>query len=128
MSVNRVILVGRLGSEPKLTTTKGGKNIANFSVATDESFKDKSGTKQKRTEWHRLTAFDKQADIIGQYLTTGSLVYVEGKIQSHEYVDKNQQKRTSYDIIVNNFRMLGGNETEVEPETPFVPTNEDIPF
>jgi single-strand DNA-binding protein len=108
MSVNKVILVGRLGRDPETRFTGGGQAVANFSLATDESYKDKNGERQKRTEWHKITVWGKQAEIAQQYLKKGSLVYVEGRIQTREWQDKEGQKRTSYDIVCNNFRMLGG--------------------
>jgi len=108
MSVNKVILVGRLGRDPETRYTGGGQAVGNFSVATDETFKDKNGERQKRTEWHRITVWGKQAEIAQQYLKKGSLVFIEGRIQSREWQDKEGQKRTSFDIVASNFRMLGG--------------------
>ena len=108
MSVNKVILVGRLGRDPETRFTGGGQAVANFSLATDETYKDKNGERQKSTEWHKITVWGKQAEIAQQYLKKGSLVYVEGRIQTREWQDKEGQKRTSYDIVANNFRMLGG--------------------
>jgi single-strand DNA-binding protein len=107
MSVNRVILVGRLGRDPETRFTGGGQAVANFSVATDETHKDRSGERQKRTEWHKIVVWGKQAEIAQQYLKKGSLVYVEGRIQSREWQDKEGQKRTSFEIVASNFRMLG---------------------
>ena len=106
--VNKVILVGRLGRDPETRYTGGGQAVANFSVATDETYKDRNGERQKRTEWHRITVWGKQAEIAQQYLKKGSLVYIEGRIQTREWQDKEGQKRTSFDIVANNFRMLGG--------------------
>lgn len=108
MSVNKVILVGRLGRDPETRFTGGGQAVANFSVATDESYKDKNGERQKRTEWHKIVVWGKQAEIAQQYLKKGSLVFIEGRIQSREWQDKEGQKRTSFEIVANNFRMLGG--------------------
>jgi len=108
MSVNKVILVGRLGRDPETRYTGGGQAVCNFSVATDETFKDRSGEKQKRTEWHKIVVWGKQAEIAQQYLKKGSLLYLEGRIQSREWNDKEGQKRTSFEIVANNFRMLGG--------------------
>ncbi|HXM98746.1 MAG TPA: single-stranded DNA-binding protein [Candidatus Dormibacteraeota bacterium] len=108
MSVNKVILVGRLGRDPETRFTGGGQAVANFSVATDESYKDKNGERQKRTEWHKIVVWGKQAEIAQQYLKKGSLLYIEGRIQSREWQDKEGQKRTSFEIVANNFRMLGG--------------------
>ncbi|HZS72834.1 MAG TPA: single-stranded DNA-binding protein [Candidatus Acidoferrum sp.] len=108
MSVNKVILVGRLGRDPETRYTGGGQAVANFSLATDESYKDRNGERQKRTEWHKIVVWGKQAEIAQQYLKKGSLVFVEGRIQSREWQDKEGQKRTSFEIVANNFRMLGG--------------------
>jgi len=108
MSVNKVILVGRLGRDPETRYTSGGQAVANFSVATDESYKDRNGERQKRTEWHKIVVWGKQAEIAQQYLKKGSLVFIEGRIQSREWQDKEGQKRTAFEIVANNFRMLGG--------------------
>src|ERR1700691_4198134 len=108
MSVNKVILVGRLGRDPETRYTGGGQAVANFSVATDETYKDKSGDRQKRTEWHKIVVWGKQAEIAQQYLKKGSLIFIEGRIQSREWQDKEDQKRTSFEIVATNFRMLGG--------------------
>jgi single-strand DNA-binding protein len=108
MSVNKVILVGRLGRDPETRYTGGGQAVANFSMATDESYKDKNGEKQKRTEWHKIVVWSKLAEIAQQYLKKGSLLYLEGRIQSREWQDKEGQKRTSFEIVASNFRMLGG--------------------
>ncbi len=106
MSVNKVILVGRLGRDPETRYTGSGQAVANFSVATDESYKDKNGERQKRTEWHRITAWGKLAEICQQYLKKGTMVYIEGRIQSREWQDKEGQKRTSFDIVANTMKML----------------------
>jgi single-strand DNA-binding protein len=108
MSVNKVILVGRLGRDPETRYTGGGQAVANFSIATDETYKDRNGEKQKRTEWHKIVVWGKQAEIAQQYLKKGSLLFVEGRIQSREWQDKEGQKRTSFEIVASNFRMLGG--------------------
>ncbi len=108
MSVNKVMLVGRLGRDPETRYTSGGQAVGNFSVATDETYKDRNGERQKRTEWHKIVVWGKQAEIAQQYLKKGSLVFIEGRIQSREWQDKEGQKRTSYEIVANNFRMLGG--------------------
>ena len=108
MSVNKVILVGRLGRDPETRYTGSGQAVASFSVATDESYKDKNGERQKRTEWHKIVVWGKQAEIAQQYLKKGSLIFIEGRIQSREWQDKEGQKRTSFEIVANNFRMLGG--------------------
>src|SRR5215475_4627365 len=108
MSVNKVILVGRLGRDPETRYTGGGQAVANFSLATDSTYKDKNGERQKRTEWHKLVVWGKQAEIAQQYLKKGSLIFVDGRLQTREWQDKEGQKRTTTEIVVNDFRMLGG--------------------
>jgi len=108
MSVNKVILVGRLGRDPEVRFTSAGQPVANFSMATDEVYRDRAGERQKRTEWHKIVVWGKQAEIAQKYLRKGSLIYLEGRIQTREYTDRDQNKRTSFEIVCNNFRMLGG--------------------
>jgi single-strand DNA-binding protein len=107
MSVNKVILVGRLGRDPETRFTGGGQAVANFSVATDETYKDRNGERQKRTEWHRIVAWGKKAEFAQQYLKKGSLIYIEGSIRSSEWQDKEGQKRTKVEIIASEFRFIG---------------------
>jgi single-strand DNA-binding protein len=107
MSVNKVILVGRLGRDPETRYTSGGQAVANFTLATDETFKDRSGQRQKRTEWHRVVLWGKLAEIAQQYLKKGMLVYVEGRIQTRQWEDKRDgQKRSTTEIVANVMRML----------------------
>ena len=108
MSVNKVILVGRLGKDPETRYTSSGQAVCNFSLATDETYKDRAGERQKRTEWHRIVIWAKQAEIAQQYLRKGSLVYVEGRIQTRQWDDREGQKRTTTEIVAASFRMLGG--------------------
>ena len=107
MSVNKVILVGRLGKDPETRYTSGGQAVCHFSMATDETYKDKTGERQKRTEWHRITVWGKQAEIAQKYLKKGAQIYLEGSIRTNEWTDKEGQKKTSYEINASNFRMLG---------------------
>ncbi|HXW62150.1 MAG TPA: single-stranded DNA-binding protein [Candidatus Acidoferrales bacterium] len=107
MSVNKVILVGRLGRDPETRYTSGGQAVANFTLATDESFKSRSGERQKRTEWHRIVLWGKLAEIAQQYLKKGMLVYVEGRLQTRQWEDKRDgQKRQTTEIVGNVLRML----------------------
>lgn len=105
-SVNKVILVGRLGKDPEMKYTQSGDPVANFSVATDESWKDSNGERQERTEWHRIVAFKKLAEIIGKYLTKGAQVYVEGKLQTRSW-EKDGEKKYSTEIVATSLTMLG---------------------
>ena len=106
-SVNKVILIGRVGRDPEVRYTSGGSPVATFSVATDESFKSKNGEQQQHTEWHRIVAWSKLAEICGEYLTKGKQVYIEGTIRSRQWEDQSGNKRTSYEIIARNMQMLG---------------------
>ena len=116
MSVNRVILVGRLGRDPEIRYTSGGQAVANFSIATDESYKDKSGEKQQKTTWHKIVAWGKLAEIVQQYLVKGALVYIEGRIQVREYDDREGNKKTAFEIVADKLRMLGGTKKVEEPK------------
>jgi single-strand DNA-binding protein len=106
-SVNKVILIGRLGKDPEVKYTPSGAPVAKFSLATDEVFKDRSGEQQKRTEWHNIVAWNKLAEICGEYLTKGKLVYIEGSIRSRQWEDQAGNKRTGYDIVAGRMQMLG---------------------
>ncbi len=140
-SVNKVILVGRLGKDPEVKYTQSGVPVARFSMATDEVWKDQSGEKQQRTEWHTIVAWRKLAEICGQYLNKGKLVYIEGRLQTRNWEDKDGNKRYTTEIQADNMVMLGGksdeaksdkgaaaaaasSSTSLEPEI----TDEDIPF
>ena len=107
MSVNKVILVGRLGRDPETRYMPNGDAITNFSLATDEQWRDRNGERQTRTEWHNITLFGKLGEIASQYLRKGSQVFIEGKIQSRKYTGKDGIERTAYDIIGNEMKMLG---------------------
>ena len=136
--MNRVILIGRLGRDPETRYTGSGQAVANFSVATDETYKDRNGERQKRTEWHKIVVWGKTAERAQEFLCKGSLVLIEGKIQSRKWQDKEGQKRSSFEIVAQNFRMLdgkpSGNGTKPEsdaaeamqPEVSI--TDDDIPF
>ena len=108
MSVNKAILIGRLGRDPEVRQMPNGEAICNFSIATSETWKDQHGQKQERTEWHAITLYRRLAEVAGQYLKKGSLVYIEGRIQSRKYTDKNGIERTAYEIIGSEMKMLGG--------------------
>lgn len=107
MSVNKVILVGRLGRDPETRYTGSGQAVANFTMATDSTYKDRAGERQKRTEWHRIVAWGKLAEICQQYLKKGSQIYVEGRLQTREWEDKSGQKRSTTEIVASDMRMLG---------------------
>jgi single-strand DNA-binding protein len=117
-SVNKAILLGNLGRDPEMRYSASGDAIASFSIATTETWKDKGGQKQEKTEWHRITAFGKLAEIAGEYLKKGSSVYVEGRIQSNEYTDKEGVEKVSYGVVIDKLQMLGGKQTESEARQP----------
>jgi len=106
-TVNKVILIGRLGKDPEIKYTPSGAPVAKFSLATDESYKEKSGEKKEHTEWHNIVAWGKLAEICGEYLTKGKLVYIEGTIRSNQWEDQSGNKRTKVEIIARQMTMLG---------------------
>lgn len=127
-SVNKVVLVGRLGKTPELSFLPSGVPVAKFSMATDESWTDKDGNKHERTEWHNIVTWRKLAEICAKYLTKGKLVYIDGKIQSRSYDDKDGNKRYITEIVADNMVMmsrtesggLGGDPALAgDPEPPF---------
>ena len=107
MSVNKVILVGLLGRDPETRYIPNGDAITNFSLATDEQWRDRNGERQTRTEWHNVSLYGKLGEIANQYLRKGSQVFIEGKIQSRKYTDKDGIERMAYNIIGNEMKMLG---------------------
>src|ERR1043166_5633640 len=106
-SVNKVILVGNLGADPEVRYLPSGDAVANIRLATTGRWKDKSGEKQEHTEWHRVAFFGKQAEIAGEYLRKGSQVYVEGRIRTRKWTDKEGQERFSTEIVGDRMQMLG---------------------
>lgn len=105
--VNKAIIVGNLGSDPELRHTQGGTPVANFRVATNEVFKNRDGERTERTEWHRVVAFGRLAEICGEYLKKGKQVYLEGRIQTRDWDDKDGNKRYTTEIVASQMVMLG---------------------
>ena len=139
-TVNKVILLGRLGQDPELKYTPSGSAVANFSLATNRVWKDQDGNQQERTDWHRLVVWRKTAEIAGNYLKKGSLIYVEGRLETRSWTDKNEIVRYTTEVVVENFQMLGSKsdrtsdsndvplpEEELPPETQ-EKTEDDLPF
>ena len=138
--VNRAILIGRLGRDPELRHTSSGTAVANFSVATDEFWNDPQGERQRRTEWHNVVVWSRLAEICNQYLTKGKLVFIEGRIQTREWDDRDGNKRRTTEIVASDMRMLGSREENqatgsapaqtAKPEPKMDPgiTDDDIPF
>ena len=141
-SLNKAILIGNLGKDPEVRYSKDGAPIASFTIATSESWKDKTtGEKKEKTEWHNISAFGRLAEIVGQYLKKGSTVYVEGRITTEKWTDKEGKDRYTTKIIANEMKMLGGkgddgrtttaNEARhdaVDPAEVTSKFNDDIPF
>ena len=107
-SVNKVILVGNLGRDPELRYTQGGQAVANFTLATTERFSNREGERQERTEWHRIVAWGRTAELCAQYLAKGRSVYIEGRLQTREWEDKEGQKRRTTEITAQTVQFLGG--------------------
>jgi single-strand DNA-binding protein len=134
-SVNRVILVGYLGRDPEVRYAPSGDAVANVSLATTETYKDKDGNRGERTEWHSLVLWRAQAEFAKEWLKKGQLVYVEGRIQTRSWEDKEGQKRSKTEIQVDSITPLGGfvgksKEKEIEGEIPSEEAegSEEIPF
>lgn len=108
MSVNKAILIGHLGKDPEVRYLPNGEAVANVSIATSETWKDKSGEKQEKTEWHNLVFYKRLAEIVGEYLKKGSQIYVEGRLQTRKWQTKEGQDRYTTEIVVNEMKMLGG--------------------
>ena len=139
--VNKAILIGRLGADPEIRYTPSGAEVATFRIATSESWTNKSGEKEERTEWHRIVAWRGLAKICGEYLNKGKLVYVEGRLRTRSWEDRDGNKRTTTEIEASDMKMLGGvgeasrKAKEAEPESappatkePATKEEEDIPF
>ena len=109
-SVNKVILIGNLGRDPETRYTTGGDAITNLNIATSEQWKDKSGEKQEKTEWHRVVLFGRQAEIAGEYLKKGRSVYIEGRLQTRKYTDKDGVEKYSTEIVGDRMQLLGSRE------------------
>ncbi|HUG42885.1 MAG TPA: single-stranded DNA-binding protein [Acidobacteriota bacterium] len=133
--VNKVILIGRLGRDPELRRTASGSAVANFSLATDESWVDANGQRQSRTEWHNIVAWRRLGEICGEFLKKGRLVYIEGKMQTREWDDRDGNKRRTTEVIASNMQMLeskgqaqhpSGEEQVSDMEVGI--TDDDVPF
>lgn len=143
--VNKAILVGNLGGDPEVRSTGGGTPVANFTIATNESFKTRDGERNERTEWHRIVAFGKLAEICGQYLKKGKQVYIEGRIQTRQWEDRSGNKRYTTEVVCNQMVMLGragdapystpdsgssdqSSEQDADPVPSAADDDDDLPF
>ncbi len=114
-SVNKVILVGNLGRDPEIRYLPSGDPVANIAIATSSKYKGKDGNMVEETEWHRVTFFGKLAEIVGQYMKKGRSIYIEGRLKTRKYTDKDGVEKYATDIIANEMQMLGGREGMGEP-------------
>ncbi len=143
--INKAILVGRLGRDPEVRYTTSGTPVANFSLATDEVWNDQSGERQRRTEWHRIVVWSRLAEICEKYLRKGSLIYIEGRIQTQEWDDRDGNRRRTTEIVAREMKMLGSRTDEMgggapadrqgsqpsrapQPSQEVEITDDDIPF
>lgn len=121
-SVNKVILVGNIGRDPETRYMPSGDAMVNLSLATTDQWKDKGGERQEKTEWHRIVLFGKTAEVAGQYLRKGSQVYIEGRLQTRKWTDKEGQERYTTEIVADRMQMLGsrggGSDVPLEREAP----------
>lgn len=127
-TVNKVMIIGRLGADPEVRYAPSGNAVANFNVATNRSYKDRDGNQQDQTDWHRVVAWTRLAEFAKQYLHKGMRVYVEGRLQYREWQDQNGAKRNSTDIVANDIQMLdspGGRAESGEQEK--MPTDLEVP-
>jgi len=136
--VNKVILVGRLGKDPEVRYTGSGTAVASFTMATSVNFTNKNGEKTDNTEWHRIVAFGKLGEICGEYLAKGKQIYIEGRLQTREWADRDGNKRWTTEIVAQNMQMLGAASDRVRSDAtdnappvsdvPDVGTEDDVPF
>jgi single-strand DNA-binding protein len=108
--VNKVILIGNLGADPEVRFTPGGQAVANFRIATSDTWTDKNGQKQERTEWHRIVVWGKLAELCGEYLKKGRQCYIEGRLQTREWTDKENRKNYTTEVVANGVTFLGGRD------------------
>lgn len=141
--INKAILIGNLGADPEIRYTQAGTQVATFNIATTEKWKGKDGQMQESTEWHRIVAFSRLAEICGEYLNKGSRVYIEGRIQTQKWQDKSGNDRYTTEILAREMKMLStrgsgssdssggsnsGQESFPEPPPGYGGTGEDVPF
>jgi len=132
--INKVILIGNLGSDPEIRYTQSGTAVASLSVATTRKWKDKDGQKQEETEWHRVNVWAQKAEFCGNYLKKGSKVYVEGRLQTRKWKDQDNKDRFTTEIVAEELQNLSPRDTAAEPSGGYggpggaMGTGEDIPF
>jgi len=125
--VNKAILIGKLGDDPTVRYTNSGTAVANFNMATSVNFTDKNGEKTEKTEWHRIVAFGRLGEICGEYLRKGKQVYIEGRLQTREWEDRDGNKRKTTEIVAGTMQMLGAASDKAREEHREEPPMEDVP-
>ena len=148
MSLNKVMIIGRLGADPEMKTLSSGNALTTFNVATSENWKDKDGQKQERTEWHRIVVWGKLAEICGKYLAKGREAFIEGKLQTRSWEDQQGQKKYTTEVVATNVQFIGGQAqqsssnysssndssssndpfSDFSPEPDFNNSGDEIPF
>lgn len=136
--INKVILIGNLGADPEVRYSQSGDAVTTFRIATTEVWKKQDGSKEEQTEWHRIVAFKRLGEICGEYLSKGSRVYIEGRIQTRKWQDKDGNDRYTTEIVAREMKMLsprgssgsdsGGGHNDNEPPYPEPPIGDDVPF
>ena len=133
--VNKVLLIGNLGADPEVRYSQSGTAVANFRIATTETWKKKDGSKEEQTEWHKIVAFARLGEICGEYLSKGSKVFIEGRLQTRKWEDKDGNTRYTTEIVAREMKMLGSrgatnNNSQTEEEPPFQEPvmGDDVPF
>ena len=129
-SLNKVLLIGHLGSDPESRFTTSGSAVTNFNLATNESWRSAEGETKDKTEWHRVVVFGKMAETVAEYMKKGQLVYIEGRLQTRSWEDKDKVKRYTTEILCDNFTMLGPKRDSGESAQPNTDTSndDDLPF
>ena len=129
-SLNKVLLIGHLGSDPESRFTTSGSAVTNFNLATNESWRSAEGETKDKTEWHRVVVFGKMAETVAEYMKKGQLVYIEGRLQTRSWEDKDKVKRYTTEVLCDNFTMLGPKRDGGEPAQTNTDTSndDDLPF
>ena len=125
MSLNKAMVIGNLGADPEVRYTQSGAAVANFNIATNETWMDKAGVKQERTEWHRVVVFGKQAENCGKYLSKGRQVFVEGRLQTRDWEDRDGNKRSTTEIVAQTVQFLSGGTSPGRSDGPPAYTDND---
>lgn len=125
--INKVILIGNLGADPEVRYTQGGQAVCNFNIATSESWVDRSGDKQERTEWHRIVVWGKLGEICGEYLSKGRQIYMEGRLQTRQWEDRDGNKRYTTEVVARDVQFLGSGNKMMDMDPGPLPPMDSMP-